>query len=86
MNRKKEIKMLGFACVLFILIVAVLYNPWRDRNVYTPSDELGDPIEVRKNIWITPEAMKKITNEELEEFHEEYGQEDVNIIIMEIGP
>jgi len=49
-----------------------------------PVDIYGTPVEVKKGLFVTPEAMGKVTDEEMQEFIEEYG-EDSEITIYEVG-
>jgi len=53
--------------------------------VSQPEDIFGEPVQVREGLYVAPEAMGKVTDEELQELIDEYG-ENAEIRIYEVGP
>ena len=49
-----------------------------------PEDIFEEPVQVKEGLYIAPEAMGKVTDEELQDHIDEHG-EDAEIRIYEVG-
>lgn len=80
---RKALIIMGCALCAFVF-VAVACNIISKVVVIPPEDIYGTPVEVMDGLSITPEAMEKVTDKEMQALIDEYG-EDSNIIILDVG-